>query len=107
MHKLRACSFVDGPWAANVLGLDKDRLFQLTETGLKSISGAHKVVPQPKDNGQVFAAFAHNRELLDRYNVKPQELKALAQVSLMGKATGTEALLFVLDAIRKAGTTDE
>ena len=54
-----------------------------------------------------FAAFAHNRALLARYNVKPQELKALAQVSLMGKVTGTEALLFVLDAIRKAGNTDE
>ena len=93
--------------AANVLGLDKDRLFQLTETGVKSISDAHKVVPQPKDNGQVFAAFAHNREVLARYNVKPQELKALAQVSLMGKVTGTEALRFVLDAIRKAGNTDE
>jgi transcriptional regulator with XRE-family HTH domain len=93
--------------AANVLGLDKDRLFQLTETGVKSISDAHKVVPHPKDNGQVFAAFAHNRALLARYNVKPQELKALAQVSLMGKVTGTEALLFVLDAIRKAGNTDE
>jgi hypothetical protein len=44
---------------------------------------------------------------LARYNVKPQELNALAQVSLMGKVTGTEALLFVLDAIRKAGNTDE
>jgi transcriptional regulator with XRE-family HTH domain len=93
--------------AANVLGLDKDRLFQLTETGVKSISGARKVVPHPKDNGQVFAAFAHNRALLARYNVKPQELKALSQVSLMGKVTGTEALLFILDAIRKAGNTDE
>jgi hypothetical protein len=40
-------------------------------------------------------------------SLPPQELKALAQVSLMGKVTGTEALLFVLDAIRKAGNTDE
>jgi len=65
------------------------------------------VVAHTNENGQVWAAFAHNRALLDRYNVKPHELKALSQVSLMGKVTGTEALLFILDAIRKAGNTDE
>jgi transcriptional regulator with XRE-family HTH domain len=86
--------------AANALGLDKDRLFQLTETGAKSVSVAHKVLPNPKDSGQVFASFARNRALLDRYNVKPQELKALSQVSLMGKVTDGEALLFILEAIR-------
>src|ERR1019366_5544762 len=93
--------------AANALGLDKDRLFQLTETGAKSVSVAHKVLPNPKDSGQVFASFGRNRALLDRYNVKPQELKALSQVSLMGKVTDGEALLFILEAIRKAGNTDE
>jgi transcriptional regulator with XRE-family HTH domain len=93
--------------AANALGLDKDWLFQLAQTGVKSISGARKVVPHPKDNRQVFAAFARNRKLLDRHNVRPQELKALSRVSLMGKVTDTEALLFILDAIRKAGNTDQ
>jgi transcriptional regulator with XRE-family HTH domain len=93
--------------AANVLGLDKDWLFQLTETGVKSLSGASKVVPHPKDSGQVWGAIALNRALVDRHNVKPQELKALSQVSLMGKVTGTEALLFILDAICEAGNTDE
>jgi len=93
--------------AASILGLDKDRLIQLSETGSKSISGGPKVVPHRKDNGQIFAAFAGNRTLLARYNVKPQELKALSQVSLMGKVADTEALLFILEAIRKAGDTDE
>jgi len=93
--------------AANALGLDKDWLFELIETGVKSISDARMVVAHTNENGQVWAAFAHNRALLDRYNVKPHELKALSQVSLMGKVTGTEALLFILDAIRKAGNTDE
>jgi transcriptional regulator with XRE-family HTH domain len=93
--------------AANALGLDKEWLFQLAETGMRSISGARKVIPDPKDNRAVFAAFARNRNLLARHNVKPQELKALSQVSLMGKVADTEALLFILDAIRKAGDIDE
>jgi transcriptional regulator with XRE-family HTH domain len=93
--------------AANALGLDKDWLFQLAETGVKSVSGAHKVIPRPKDKGKVWNTFALNHTLLDRHNVKPQELKTLSQVSLMGKVTDTEALLFILDAIRKAGNTEE
>jgi transcriptional regulator with XRE-family HTH domain len=93
--------------AANALGLDKEWLFQLAETGVRSISSARKVAPNPKESRQVFAAFARNRNLIARHNVKPQELKALSQVSLLGKVADTEALLFILDAIRKAGDIDE
>jgi transcriptional regulator with XRE-family HTH domain len=92
---------------ADVLGLDKDRLFQLAETRENSSSGARKAVSHPRDKAQLWGAFARNRALLDRHNVKPLELKALSQVSLMGKVTGSEALLFILDAIRNAGETEE
>ena len=92
--------------AADALGLEKDLLFQLAETGMRSISGARKVAPNPQQCREVFAAFARNRNLLARFNVKPQELKALSQVSLMGKVADTEALLFILEAIRKAGDDD-
>lgn len=92
---------------AGVLGLDKNRLFQLAERGESSSSGARRAVSRPREKGQVWGAFARSRALLDRYNVKPKELKALSQVSLMGKITGSEALLFILDAIRDSEDTDE
>jgi transcriptional regulator with XRE-family HTH domain len=92
---------------ARVLGLNKDRLFQLAETGANSSSGARKPVSHPRDKAQVWRAFARNRALLDRHNVKPQELKALSEVSLMGKITRPEALLFILDAIRDSGDSGE
>jgi transcriptional regulator with XRE-family HTH domain len=92
---------------AGVLGLDKERLFQLAETEANSSSGARRAVLHPTDKSQAWGAFARNRALLDRYNIKPQELKALSQVSLMGKITGPEALLFILDAIRESDDSEE
>jgi transcriptional regulator with XRE-family HTH domain len=92
---------------ASVLGLDKEQLFQLAETEAHSSSGARKAITHPRDGAQVWGAFSLSCALLDRYNVKPQELKALSQVSLMGKITGSEALLFILDAIRESGDTEE
>lgn len=86
--------------AADIMGLEKDRLFQLAETRIKPVAAASKVIPYPKST--VWRTFARDRALLDRYNVTPRELRALAQVSLMGKATDTEALLFILEAMRKA-----
>jgi hypothetical protein len=92
---------------AAVLGLDKEPLFQLAETTANSSSGARRAVFHSRDNAQGLGAFARNRALLDRHHVKPQELKALSQVSLMGNITGSEALLFILDAIRESGDSEE
>jgi transcriptional regulator with XRE-family HTH domain len=88
--------------AAELLGLEKDRLFGLADTRMNSVAGAGKVIPHGKGNGTVWSTFARDRALLDRYHIKPHELRALAQVSLMGKATDTEALLFILEAMSKA-----
>jgi len=92
--------------AAELLGLEKDRLFQLAETRMNSVAGAAKAIPYVKGNGTVWSTFARDRSLRDRYNIKPHEFRALAQVSLMGKATDTDALLFILETMRKAATDD-
>ncbi|MBF6570354.1 MAG: helix-turn-helix transcriptional regulator [Candidatus Binataceae bacterium] len=92
---------------AHILELDKNRLFKLAETEANSPAGARRPSARRRDEPQMWGAFARNRALLDRHNVKPQELKVLSQVSLMGKITGTEALLFILDAIRESEDTDE
>lgn len=92
--------------AAELLGLEKDRLFELAEMRMNSLAGAGKVIPHRKSNGTVWSTFARDQALLDRYNIKPHELRALAQVSLMGKATDTEALLFILETMRKADKND-
>ena len=63
--------------------------------------------PASRTPGKVWSVFAPNLALLDRHNVKPQELKALSEVSLMGKITKSEALLFILDAIRESGDTED
>jgi hypothetical protein len=88
--------------AANVMGLQKDRLFQLAETRTKPASGAAKVVPYAKSIGTVWSKLARDRGLRDRYNITPHELRALTRVNLMGKATDTEALLFILESMRNA-----
>jgi transcriptional regulator with XRE-family HTH domain len=92
---------------ARILEVDKDQLFQLAETRMNAASGARRAVSHPRDQSRVWGAFARNRALLDRYQVKPRELKALSKISLMGKVTGSEALLFILDAIRESGETEE
>jgi transcriptional regulator with XRE-family HTH domain len=92
--------------AAELLGLEKDRLFGLADTRMNSLAGAGKVIPHRKGIGTVWSTFARDQALLDRYNVRPRELRALAQVSLMGEVTDTEALLFILEAMRKADKND-
>ena len=92
---------------AAALGLDKEALFQLAETTANSSSGARRAVSHSSDKAQALGVFARNRALLDHHNVKPQELKALSHVSLMGKITGSEALLLILDAIRESGDSEE
>jgi len=92
---------------ADVLGLDKDQLFQLAERATTASSAGRRAVSRSGDTAQVWGAFARNRALLDRHNVRPQELKALREVSLMGKITGSEALLFILNAIRDSEDTEE
>jgi transcriptional regulator with XRE-family HTH domain len=78
---------------AGVLGLDKSHLFQLAGSGGRS-SGARGFSLSPSKPTPVWGTFARNRALLDRYNVKPRELKVLSEVSLMGKVTRSETLLF-------------
>jgi transcriptional regulator with XRE-family HTH domain len=92
---------------ATALGLDKEALFQLAETNVNSSSGARRAVSHSSDKAQAVGVFARNRALLDRHNVNSQELKVLSHVSLMGKITGSEALLLILDAIREAGDSEE
>ena len=92
---------------AAALGLDKEALFQLAETTADSSWGARRAVSHSSDKAQALGVFARNRALLDRHNVNSQELKALSHVSLMGKITGSEALLLILDAIRESGDSEE
>jgi len=92
---------------AHILELDKNRLFKLAETEANSPAGVYRPGTHRRDESHIWEAFSRNRALLDRYNVKPQELKVLSQVSLMGKITGTEALVFMLDAIRESEESDE
>jgi transcriptional regulator with XRE-family HTH domain len=92
---------------AHVLELDKHRLFRLAQTEANSSAGARRPAAHRRVEPQMWGSFARNRALLDRHNVKPQELKVLSQVSLLGKITGTEALLFILDAIRESEENDK
>jgi transcriptional regulator with XRE-family HTH domain len=90
---------------AGILGLEKDRLFQLAEDKtIKSSSGGLRAVSRPKGEA---GAFGRNRALLGSHNVTPRELKVLSQVSLMGTIKGSNALLFILDALRDCDESDE
>ena len=93
---------------ADILGLDKDQMIQLAESGARVSSSARRSVPRKgNDQRRVWGTFSRNRALLDRYDIKPRELKALSQVNLMGKVSRSETLLFILEAIRESGDTEE
>jgi transcriptional regulator with XRE-family HTH domain len=62
---------------ASILGLEKDRLFHLAESTPRASSGARTSASGTSNNDRLWRAFAHNRALLDRHYVRPQELKAL------------------------------
>jgi transcriptional regulator with XRE-family HTH domain len=87
---------------ADVLGLEKERVFVLAHPEARSLISDHRPPAPRQDPAQVWRDFARDKALLARHQVKRRELKVLSQVNLLGAVTASRNFLFILNAIRQA-----
>jgi transcriptional regulator with XRE-family HTH domain len=87
---------------AEVLGFEKEMLFVLAHPEARSLISTRRATAVPYGTDDVWHDFANDKELLVQHQVKPQELRILAQVNLLGKVTSPRQFLFILNSIRQA-----
>lgn len=93
---------------ANVLGLEKEPLFLLAHPEAGSLLNDRREPAQaPRNPDQVWRDFTGNKAMLARHQIKPNELKVLSQVNLLGKVAAPRQFLFILNAIRQAVDEEE
>ena len=93
---------------ANVLGLEKEPLFLLAHPEAGSLLNDRREPAQAtRDPDQVWRDFTGNKAMLARHQIKPNELKVLSQVNLLGKVAAPRQFLFILNAIRQAVDEEE
>jgi hypothetical protein len=56
---------------------------------------------------QVWRDFTGHKAMLARHQVKPNELRVLSQVNLLGKVAAPRHFFFILNAIRQAVEEEE
>ena len=93
---------------ANVLGLEKEPLFLLAhpEAG-PLLNDRREPASAARNPDQVWRDFTGNKAMLARHQIKPNELKVLSQVNLLGKVAAPRQFLFILNAIRQAVDEEE
>lgn len=92
---------------ANVLGLEKEPLFLLAHPEAGSLLSDRREPAPARNPDQVWRDFTGNKAMLARHQVKPNELKVLSQVNLLGKVAAPRHFLFILNAIRQAVDEEE
>jgi len=92
---------------ANVLGLEKEPLFLLAHPEAGSLLNDRREPQAARNPDQVWRDFTGNKAMLARHQVKPNELKVLSQVNLLGKVAAPRHFLFILNAIRQAVDEEE
>jgi len=93
---------------ADVLGLEKETLFLLAHPEASSLFADRREAAAPERNpDQVWRDFTGNKAMLARHQVKPNELKVLSQVNLLGKVAAPRHFFFILNAIRQAVEEEE
>ena len=85
-----------------VLGLDREKVFALAHPEASMLFKPERQAKISSGKGMAWAEFSRNTALLARNRIKPQELKVLAQVNLLGKISAPRNYLFILNAIRQA-----
>jgi len=87
---------------ADVLGLDREKLFTLAHPEASGLFRPKQVPKVPAREGVAWTEFRRNRPLLMQHQIKSRELKVLSQVNLLGKISSPRSFLFILNAIRQA-----
>ena len=88
---------------AEVLGLEKDKLFLLAHPEARPLLGSP---PRAAARDQAWREFVNNKALLARHRVHPHELRMLAQTNLLGQIIAPSDFLFILNSIRQAADTE-
>jgi transcriptional regulator with XRE-family HTH domain len=88
---------------AEVLGLEKDKLFLLAHPEASSLLEVRRRVAPP---GRAWGEFVNDKALLARHNVRPAELEVLFQTNLLGRIIAPRDFLFILNSIRQAADAE-
>ena len=87
---------------SEVMGLDSETIFLLAHPEAKDLI-------TPRDGGlaakrpeNAWRNFLKDRSLIARHEIKPNELRVLKQVSMLGRVTSPRQFLFILNSIRQA-----
>jgi transcriptional regulator with XRE-family HTH domain len=87
---------------ADTLELDKRRLFLLAHPEAQWIVGEKREPSPSKQREDSWRRFAGDRGTLARHKVTERELKVLKNVNMLGRVSGPNQYLFILNAIRQA-----
>ena len=87
---------------ADTLELDKKRLFLLAHPEAQWIVGEKREASPSKQREDSWRRFAGDRGTLARHKVTERELKVLKNVNMLGRVSGPNQYLFILNAIRQA-----
>jgi len=85
---------------ADLLDVKTESLFLLSRPEAKLHAGA-RLGSRTSVNNETWLAFTHNKDLLARYNVQPNELRILSQVRIFGEVQHPRDFIFILRAIRQ------
>ena len=85
---------------ADILNVRTDRLFLVSPPDAKLIAGA-RLGSCASANYAAWRAFTNDHTLLARYNVRPNELRVLANIRIIGRVQYSWEFINILTAIRQ------
>jgi len=88
-------------------GWTKSRCFLAHPEAGSLLNDRREPTQAARDPEQVWRDFTGNKAMLARHQIKPNELKVLSQVNLLGKVAAPRQFLFILNAIRQAVDEEE
>ncbi len=85
---------------ADVLGLEKSKLFLLLHPDAQDFVPSHRsAAPRPNE---AWKQFLQSRALLRKNKITPAELRVLKQMNMLGVVISPRMFLFVLNSIRQS-----
>ena len=83
------------------MGLDSETIFLLAHPEAKGLIAPRDGSPATRPDN-AWRNFLKDRSMISRYEIKPNELRVLKQVNLLGRVTSPRQFLFILNSIRQA-----
>jgi transcriptional regulator with XRE-family HTH domain len=87
---------------ADVLGLDPESTFLMAHPEAKALLSRREAGTPANRGKSAWRNFLKDRALHARYRIKPNEIRVLKQVNLLGEVSSPRQFLFILNSIRQA-----